>query len=257
MKNTVYENPKYYEIAFSFRDIHAEVDTFERCFSNYAELPVKSILELGCGNSPHLEELLKRGYVYTGLDTSRAMLAYSSQKAAGLEGQAAFMQADMNEFTLSQTFDFAFIALGSLCAQNTTEIFSHFRSVAQVLNPGGLYLLDWCIRFSPFSNQDDSWLIEQDGIRVTTYYSEKLMDAAAQLVEETISLEVLEDGSMSTFSETSIHRVIYPQEFLQIMARIPKFEFVGWWNNWDLEEPLAEIKDPKEISRPITILRKM
>jgi hypothetical protein len=29
---TVYENPKYYEIAFSFRDIGAEVDTFERCF---------------------------------------------------------------------------------------------------------------------------------------------------------------------------------------------------------------------------------
>jgi len=67
MMKTVYENPKYYEIAFSFRDIGAEVDTFERCFKEYAELPVKSILEIGCGPCPHLEELLQRGYVYTGL----------------------------------------------------------------------------------------------------------------------------------------------------------------------------------------------
>jgi hypothetical protein len=53
--NSVYKNPKYYDIAFSFRDIRAEVDTFERCFKRYAAFPVKSILEIGCGHSPHLE----------------------------------------------------------------------------------------------------------------------------------------------------------------------------------------------------------
>ena len=70
MMKTVYEHPRYYEIAFSYRDIGAEVDTFEQCFQKYAELSVKSILEVGCGNSPHMEELLKRGYAYTGLDIS-------------------------------------------------------------------------------------------------------------------------------------------------------------------------------------------
>lgn len=253
---TIYENPKYYEIAFSFRDIEAEVDTFERCFREYAELPVKSILEIGCGNSPHLEELLKRGYVYTGLDISRAMLTYSSKKAAAIDGKATFIHADMINFSTSQAFDFAFIALGSLCAQNTEEIFSHFRSVAHALNKGGLYLLDWCIRFAPFSAQDDSWSIEQEKIRVTTHFSEKLINAAEQLVEETISLEVLENGSTLTFSETGISRVIFPQEFLQIIGQTEEFEFVGWWNNWNLEEPLGEIKDPKKISRPIALLRK-
>ena len=256
MMSTVYENQKYYEIAFSFRDLGAEVDTFERCFKEYAEIPVKSVLELGCGNSPHLEEFLKRGYAYTGLDTSQAMLAYSAQKAAELEGRASFIQADMMDFSLSQTFDFVFIALGSLCAQNTDEIFSHFRSVARALNPGGLYLLDWCIHFAPFSAQDDAWMIEHDQISVTTHYSEKLIDVVEQLIEETISLEVLEDDSSFTFSETSINRVIFPQEFLQIIKQIREFEFIGWWNNWDLEKPLGEIKDVTQISRPITLLRK-
>lgn len=256
MMKTVYENPKYYEIAFSFRDINAEVDTFERCFKDYAKLPVKSILEIGCGNSPHLKEFLHRGYDYTGLDISKAMLAYSSLKAATLEGQVTFLQANMVDFSLSKMFDFAFIALGSLCTQNTTEIYSHFRSVAQALNKGGLYLLDWCIRFAPFSAQADSWSIEQENIKVTTHFSEKLIDAVEQLVEETITLEVQEKGSTQTFFETGINRVIFPQEFLQIIKHNQEFEFVGWWNNWDLAKPLGEIKDPKKINRPIALLRK-
>jgi hypothetical protein len=61
----VYDNPKYYEIAFSFRDIPAEVDVLEECFKWFSKIPVKSVLELGCGNSPHMEELVKRGYQYS------------------------------------------------------------------------------------------------------------------------------------------------------------------------------------------------
>lgn len=71
---SVYDEPGYYEIAFSYRDIGAEVDTFELCFERYAGLPVKSVLELGSANSPHLEELLRRGYAYTGRERSRARL---------------------------------------------------------------------------------------------------------------------------------------------------------------------------------------
>jgi len=254
--NGIYENPKYYEIAFSFRDIPAEVDTFERLFRAYAAYPVKSILEIGCGNTPHLGELLRRGYAYTGLDISQAMLAYSAQKAAAMPGSATFVRADMLDFKIPQKFDFAFIALGSLCARNTADLFSHLHSVRRALNTGGLYLLDWCIHFAPFSDQEDTWMIEQEGIQVTTHYAERLIDAVEQRVEETIVLEVLEDGLTRTFTETRLIRVIFPQEFLQIIAHIPEFEFVGWWNNWDVDKPLGEVKDPHKISRPIALLRR-
>jgi SAM-dependent methyltransferase len=220
MMKSIYEQPRYCEIAFSFRDIGAEVDTFEQCFRNYAELPVKSILELGCGSSPHLEELLRRGYAYTGLDISESMLAYSSKKASAIGGEATFVHADMVDFSIGETFDFAFIALGSLSARNTEDIISHFRSVAHVLNRGGLYLLDWCIHFAPFSDQNESWSIERDKIKVTTQFSEKLIDAVEQLVEETISLEVVDDGAVCRLSETGVKRVIFPQEFLQIIEHI-------------------------------------
>lgn len=49
----LYANPKYYEIAFSFRDIVKEADVFQKSISMYSKIPVKTVLEIGCGNSPH------------------------------------------------------------------------------------------------------------------------------------------------------------------------------------------------------------
>jgi SAM-dependent methyltransferase len=86
----VYHNPKYYELAFSFRDIPAEVDVFEALIKQYSRIPVTQVLELGCGPAPHLEELVRRGYTYVGLDLSRSMLAYAQKKAAMLQGSARF-----------------------------------------------------------------------------------------------------------------------------------------------------------------------
>ena len=33
----LYDSPEYYEIAFSFRDIPAEVDLFEECFKRFSQ----------------------------------------------------------------------------------------------------------------------------------------------------------------------------------------------------------------------------
>ena len=69
----IYDNPKYYEIAFDFRNIAAEVDLFEECFRRFARIPVHSLLEIGCGTCPHMIELARRGYKYTGLDINPNM----------------------------------------------------------------------------------------------------------------------------------------------------------------------------------------
>jgi len=256
MMKKVYDHPRYYEIAFSYRDIPAEVDIFEECFKKHAQKPVESILEIACGNSPHLEELLKRGYVYTGLDISQSMLAYSIRKASALNGVAEFVRADMLDFTIDETYDFVFIALGSLNLHNSQEIFSHFWSVASVLREGGLYLLDWCVHFSPFSNREESWTMEQGEIKVNTHWYESLFSAPDQLVEEKFTLEVVDHGMEYSFVESGIKRAIFPQEFLQIIEQINELEFVGWWNNWDLGKPLGKVKNPEKINRPIILLRK-
>ncbi len=82
----LYDNPFYYEAAFSFRDISREVDFFEQCVKKFSKIKVGTVLDIGCGPSPYMLELVKRGYAFAGLDLSKAMLEYSLEKArkAGL-----------------------------------------------------------------------------------------------------------------------------------------------------------------------------
>jgi SAM-dependent methyltransferase len=156
----VYDNPRYYEIAFSFRDFTHEVDVFEECIRRYAGVRVESFLERGCGNAPHMPELVKRGYRYIGLDINDAMLAYARSKASDT-GNATFLKADMCNFRVEQTAQFAFVSLGSLFAPSTTDLVQHFRSVGDAIQSGGLYLLDWCVQFSPLVNRKETWVLKR------------------------------------------------------------------------------------------------
>jgi hypothetical protein len=75
-----------------------------------------------------------------------------------------------------------------------------------------------------------------------------------QTVEETLTLEVDDTGTQAVLRETMVRRDIYPQEFLLLLAGRADFEFVGWWNNWDLGQPLD---GTQPINRPIVVVRKV
>ena len=252
----LYNNPKYYEIAFSFRDISAEVDLFEECFKRFSRIPIKSVLELGCGSCPHMEELVKRGYQYSGLDISKAMLEYSREKAKRIGAQVNLIHADMVDFSLETTVDFAYVLLDSLYVKSTSELIAHFNSVAQALKKGGLYFLDWCVKYDQPGKPEGafSWNMERDGIQVKTTVSWKVTNRVEQTFEETITLEVVDHGERHNIVGKGIRRVIYPQEFLCFVSASEHFEFVGWWNNWDLAQPL---KQANKIDRPIALVRRI
>ena len=252
--NDVYSNPKYYEIAFDFRDIPAEVDVLEQVIEQYSHIPVSTVLEIGCGPAPHLAELARRGYQYTGLDLNPAMLEYAQSKADAVKASARFELADMTGFELDEQVDFCYILLGSLEARNTAELVSHFDSVSRALKQGGLYFLDWCVEFAPSKNVADSWEMVSGQVKVKTVHQATLANPVEQIVEGSLTLEVEDEGVKKVFREALVARKIYPQEFLLFVAARSDFEFVGWWNNWDLTQPLG---GTQEVGRPITVLKRV
>jgi len=254
-RESIYSNPRYYDLGFSFRDIPAEVDVFEDLIRRHSGTPVKRMLEMASGVSPHLSELARRGYHYTGLDINPAMIAYSSEKAESAGITAGFLQADMRDFSLDRGVDFAFTMCGSLYVRSTADILSHFHAVARALRPGGLYLLDWCINFEwdqPVRG-DHGWTIEKEGVRVDVRFALEIVDRASQLARHRLSAEVNDHGTVRSFESVDIVRVILPQEFLLLVETSGNFEFIGWWNNWDLEQP---IEKAKKIDRPIALIRR-
>jgi len=253
---SLYDYPEYYDLAFSFRDIPGEVDVFEECIRRHSRTTVKSVLEVGCGTAPHLEEWIGRGYRYTGFDLHGRMLESAMQKSAPYGSAASIIKADMGSFKLEQSVDFAYVMLGSLYAVTTDELLGHFSSVASALAPGGLYFLDWCVHFGWGENEaENKWRVEKDGVSLeVSYRRDKVLDRAAQVCRNVLAAEVDDHGKRFHLEGEEVSRVIFPQEFLFLVQATGKFEFIGWWNNWDLEVP---VEKAERVGRPIVLIRRI
>ena len=236
----VYAQPKYYEIAFGYRDISKEVDCFEKAIEKYSNVTVHNVLEMACGTSPYLEEWNRRGYRYAGLDQSGEMLAYVRKKARAEEIQAKLYRADMIEFSLpGYRADLAYVLLGSLFATSNAQFLQHLDSVSKVLRSGALYLLQGVIWFNILSDNRQQWTITRDRIRIRVSFRAEVVDPVAQTFHDRLIMEVNDAGERKLLTATDLHKFFFPQEFLALVQLHGKFKFLGWFDGFDLKKPVA------------------
>lgn len=251
---SLYDFPRYYDLAFSFRDIPYEAQVFDECFRRFSKIRVKRVLELASGTSPHLEEWKKRRIEYVGVDKSRIMLSYARKRAQNLGMVSTFLTADMRNFSLRRHVDFAYTMLGSLFAKTTSDIRSHFRSVARALNPGGLYFLDWCVNFQWGETAPiQRWTVEKEKVSAKMRFRSEVLNRASQTMRNTLMADINDAGKRLHLESVNDVRTMFPQEFLLLAEESERFEFVGWWNHWRLKEPVDKAS---RISRPIVLLRR-
>jgi len=246
----IYNYPKYYEIAFSFRNIKKEVDFFEKCTNKFSKIRVKNILEIACGNSPYLFELNKRRYKFTGLDLNEKMLKFSIDKARKNNIKINTLKANLVNFKTKNKYDFAFCMLGSIFVKSNKEFLSHLDSVASSLKKGGLYIFEGNIKRN-FKPEKQKWTTVKDGARVTTIYEEIPIDFINQLFKQKITINVKENGRTIKLKEEMKLKYIFPQEFLELLKINNKFDFIGWFDNFNKLQ-----KNPNKFSRTLTVLIK-
>jgi len=137
-----------YDLLYHDKDYEAECDLIESVFRNYAQGPVKTILDLGCGTGNHTLPLARRGYRVMGVDFSEQMLTRAREKAAAIEipvGCVAptFVQGDVRSADVGQPFDavlMMFAVLGYLLTND--DVLGALRTVRRHLRPGGLFVCD-------------------------------------------------------------------------------------------------------------------
>jgi SAM-dependent methyltransferase len=236
---SVYKQPLYYEIAFSFVDAAKQVDLFETFIKKYSRIKVKRYLDIGCGPSFQLREIARRGHEAVGLDCSIPMLEYLKERAQEEGVKIETIEADMNDFKLGKKADFAFTLMGTISyIKSNQQFLAHLDSVADSLNSGGLYFienfaLDWAKKDFLGSH---SWTMERDGIEVKTTWRIDLQDTLSQTIRETIKMEVNDRGKELLFEESSDTKLIFPQELLALIELNNKFEFIGWFEHNSTKE---------------------
>lgn len=250
-----YDFPKYYEVAFSYRDIPQEISFLKRCIDRFSKVEVNCMLEIGCGNAPHAGEIIINGYRYLGLDINHKMIDYALQKWNHINPSPILLIGDMVNFELDFKVDFAFVMLGSLYLDNFEQMSSHFDSISKTLNRGGLYFLDFCFQFEDPLKYNDSnrFTIKKEGIQIESNFDIKLLDKKENIYEETWIINVDDRGFKQTFKTVEKNKAVRPEEFIEFISKRNDFEIVGWWKDWDLDKPLDSNYD---LIRPITLVRK-
>lgn len=239
-----YNRPIYYETAFSFVDPKKQIDLFEKLIKKYGKAKTRRFLDIGCGPGLQLLELAKKGYEAVGLDKSTAMLGFLRGKAKKEDLKIETIKADMTDFKLTKKADFAFIMMGTIgYFKSSPDFLKHLDSVGNSLRQGGLYFienfaLDWADKkfFRP-----QVWTMEKDGIKVRTTYKIELKDALKQIVTETLDFAVDDHGKKLNFGHKIDRKIIFPQEFLSLVERNKKFEFIGWFEHNGMK-PLKKAK---------------
>ena len=135
-------------------------------------------------------------------------------------------------------------------SDRTREFLDHLSRVANLLAPGGLYLLDSFVWFRIFHDYKRSWTRRRGPVTVRTRYRAEITDPIKQTYDECLTFAVNDNGKQTVISGRVPAKVFFPQEFLCLLELSGRFEFIGWYNDFSLTAEL------KAEGRHLAVLRK-
>jgi SAM-dependent methyltransferase len=165
----LYDFPHYYDIVFGV-DWQDELRFLERCFTQHAAGPVRSLFEPACGTGRLVYRLAKAGYKIGGLDLNEKSVDYCNARLKRLHFPQSVFVGDMSNFQLKKPVDAAFNMINSVRHLLTEEAaVAHFTCMAQAVRPGGLYIVG--LHLSPTLGSpidEESWEAKRGGVTVRT-----------------------------------------------------------------------------------------
>jgi len=211
-----------YDALYQDKDYEAECDFLEQVFASYAQSPVRTVLDLGCGTGGHAVPLAERGYIVTGVDHSEAMLLEASRKV-NIQGNSScrFIQGDIRDIDLVDGFD-AIIAMFAVIGYQVTnkDLMNAFDTAWQHLDPGGLFVFDcW---FGPAvltQKPTDQYKVVKRGSESIIRYTSPVLDIFQHTVQVNYRVLRLKDSCvLENTEESHLMRFLFPQEIRHYLS---------------------------------------
>ena len=165
---------------YSDKDYASECVYLQKIFSKYSSIPIKSLLDIGCGTGNYLLRLAKAGYNVTGIDGSKEMLRVAELKAKRESILVKLEKADMRNFDLQNKYDACICMFAVLGYSDTIKgvktTLSHIR---EHLKPHGLFVFD--VWYGPAVNKIRPSarlkIIRKQGLRILRFATPNLLES--------------------------------------------------------------------------------
>jgi len=245
-RHLIYENPRLYDLAFSFRDIAGECDGVLALARAHGIARVGSVVEIACGPGHHLREFARRGLECVGVDISPDMLGYAKVlcKADGVS--ARLLRADMRRFRLTRRVDVALCLFDSFthCTSDADGV-AALRAAARALRPHGLLILELTHPADYFdeghSRTLGRWVERHPDVVVRARYDTSERDAVDETYVATMTIDAAyRDGrAPKRIVSRQLHRMWLRGSISNIVARNGDFDVVGWYGDLSTRVPLS------------------
>ncbi len=261
-KNRLYLHPKYYDIAFNFRDLKKEHHFLTEVYKKARGRYPRSLVDIGCGPAYHAIHFSKKENITHsyGLDLSAAMVKYAREKNEELDGTAKIIRGDMIDFNLPKKVDLAICMIASIHMLLTNDdLLKHFQAVARNLTPGGIYVIEMQHPRDNFEEQEDDtnvWDMENNGTKVFVQWGteDDPWNPITQVHRTKVTMQVKEKGEKrKTFVFTDPYRIIPYQEFRLLIDLSKKFKYLGSYGKFDLRK---RMDNSQKSWRMIAVMQK-
>lgn len=250
-----YDYPQYFDLVFR-DETPAEIEFFAAVFERYADGPVRTLYEPGCGSGRLVVGMAARGYQVTGLDLNRPSLDYLRRKLRRRGLTAEVIEGDMVDYCSPVPVDAAFCTFNSFRhLTNPGDARRHLESVAASLRPGGLYILGFhIIPLDADEECTERWRAAHGGTTVSVTLKVIAFDRRRR--QEQIRVSLLARSPRKTVR----CRTEYPQRLYtasqvsELFASVPAFEVAGIYDfDYAIDEP-RELDD--DLTDAVFILRR-
>jgi SAM-dependent methyltransferase len=145
MEPSIYEFPDIFRRVHMERpgEIEQETAFLQEVWRRHYPRPIRRVLDLACGNSPHGQIFARTGIAAVGVDDSPAMISAGREESRRLDS-IRFYRRKIERFTLPERpFDAAIFMCETFPLLRTNAaLMSHLKSVAKLLKRGGLLCID-------------------------------------------------------------------------------------------------------------------
>ena len=231
-----------YDLFYSGKPYRLEAEFVHQCLVRFHEASSARVLELACGTGTHALELARLGHRVTATDRSRDMLSAARAKAGGTS-TVDFREADMRTLADPDSpYDAVvclFDSIGYLVSNEAMA--AAFSGIYRQLAPGGLLVVEFWHAAAMLRHHDRvrvrRWQVPNGQvIRI----SETELDVRRQLAHVTYSvIELLDDRSYSTFSETHTNRFFLVEE-MRAMIQASGLEPLKWFAGFSDDERIDD-----------------
>ena len=251
---SIYDYPNLYDVLFS-DTCRTEIKFLTAVFERFGNKKVTSVFEPACGSGRLLYHLAKLGFDVAGLDLNvkaaafcnRRLKRHGFREAACVGNMASFSLADLGR---KKKFDAAFNFVGSFLHLTTeADAQQHLHAVADVLKPGGIYLLGFHLqpRGIQYCSQE-SWSMRRGVLSVTSHLQSLSQDWKRRIEMIEVRIEAETPKKRYTVIDRFPFRIYTMKQFNDLLAAAGRFSILETYSfDYDISRPVTVTAGTEDV----------